>query len=295
MSLERLRAFLEVYRRRSMSQAAAALSLTQPAVSKQIAALESELGAPLFIRSRGGAAPTPAAHGLAREISAPLDQLNEALAARKARSGSLTGVVRLGAPTEMFAAFGGRILGAFAGRALRVEAHLGGGEFLRAGLAAGTFDLAFLASPPPDRVFGQARIGAERLRLVAHPALRDALRGRAIDAQALSAQPFVAYDADLSLIRQYFEQAFGAPCAGAPLATVPDLRAVLGVVSAIPSWTVSPDYLAAPGLASGALVPLGAASEPVNPHHLVWRKTALRAARIAFAKAAILEAFSGAA
>jgi DNA-binding transcriptional LysR family regulator len=50
MEINSLRAFVQVARARSFSQAAEALFLTQPAVSKRIAALEADLGAPLFDR-----------------------------------------------------------------------------------------------------------------------------------------------------------------------------------------------------------------------------------------------------
>jgi DNA-binding transcriptional LysR family regulator len=50
MELSSLRVFVQVARDRSFSQAAEALFLTQPAVSKRIAGLEAELGAALFDR-----------------------------------------------------------------------------------------------------------------------------------------------------------------------------------------------------------------------------------------------------
>ena len=49
MSLQTLRSFVEVYRSGSISDAARALGLTQPAVSQHIAALETQLGKQLFV------------------------------------------------------------------------------------------------------------------------------------------------------------------------------------------------------------------------------------------------------
>src|SRR6266508_2149059 len=61
MELEaRLRAFAAVARTRSFSRAAASLYISQPAISKHIAALEDELGTQLVVRTRSGAALTPA-------------------------------------------------------------------------------------------------------------------------------------------------------------------------------------------------------------------------------------------
>jgi len=56
----RVLTFRQVARERSFSRAAESLSLTQPAVSQQIRALEIQLGAPLIERRRGLFALTPA-------------------------------------------------------------------------------------------------------------------------------------------------------------------------------------------------------------------------------------------
>jgi DNA-binding transcriptional LysR family regulator len=56
----RLLTFREVARQGSFSRAAAALALSQPAVSQQVGALERELGTSLLVRGRAGTVPTPA-------------------------------------------------------------------------------------------------------------------------------------------------------------------------------------------------------------------------------------------
>lgn len=55
MSLERLRSLAEVARRGAITEAARALGLTQPALSRRIRQLEEEMGTPLLSRSRKGA------------------------------------------------------------------------------------------------------------------------------------------------------------------------------------------------------------------------------------------------
>ncbi len=50
MEINQVKAFLEVARNLSFTEAADALSLTQPAVSVKIKNLESELKTPLFYR-----------------------------------------------------------------------------------------------------------------------------------------------------------------------------------------------------------------------------------------------------
>jgi DNA-binding transcriptional LysR family regulator len=64
----RLRAFAAVARRRSFSRAAEELFISQPAVSKHVASLESELGTQLVERHRRGATLTPAGELLADHV-----------------------------------------------------------------------------------------------------------------------------------------------------------------------------------------------------------------------------------
>ena len=58
MRLEQLYNIVEVYKSRSMSQAAKNLFISQPSLSASVAALEEELGRKLFIRSSTGVTPT---------------------------------------------------------------------------------------------------------------------------------------------------------------------------------------------------------------------------------------------
>jgi DNA-binding transcriptional LysR family regulator len=72
----RLLTFREVARERSFSRAAAALSLTQPAVSQQVRALEVQLGERLIERGRGGFALTTAGELLLAHADAVRERLD---------------------------------------------------------------------------------------------------------------------------------------------------------------------------------------------------------------------------
>ena len=86
----RLRVFREVVRRGSLSSAAEALSFTQPAVSRQIAALEREAGAQLLERTPRGIRLTEAGRVLLGHAEAILDRMATARA-QVASVASLTG------------------------------------------------------------------------------------------------------------------------------------------------------------------------------------------------------------
>jgi len=85
-----LRVLVEVAEQQSFSAAAQALTMTQPAVSRQIAGLERRLGVPLFRRLPRGVRPTPAgiaAVAQAREVLARLRDLESRVAAFGGLSG----------------------------------------------------------------------------------------------------------------------------------------------------------------------------------------------------------------
>ena len=79
IDLNLLRLFDAVYRARSVSRAAEALGLTQPAASHGLGRLRLLLKDALFIRAPGGVAPTPRADRLAVAVQAALGTLEEAL------------------------------------------------------------------------------------------------------------------------------------------------------------------------------------------------------------------------
>ena len=75
MDPRRLLTFRAVARERSFTRAAAALSLTQPSVSQQIAGLEAEVGARLLERRPGGLSLTPEGAILLEHADAIADRL----------------------------------------------------------------------------------------------------------------------------------------------------------------------------------------------------------------------------
>ncbi|MFW6881706.1 LysR family transcriptional regulator [Nocardioides sp. CPCC 206349] len=66
MSLTAWKSFVEVCRLGSLSAAATELGYTQSAISRQVAALEREVGVPLLTRTARGVAPTPAGEAFRR-------------------------------------------------------------------------------------------------------------------------------------------------------------------------------------------------------------------------------------
>jgi DNA-binding transcriptional LysR family regulator len=71
--------FDAIYKLRSVSRAAEALKLGQPAVSIALGKLRTQFADPLFVRTASGMAPTPLAEELLNPIRSALDAVNEVL------------------------------------------------------------------------------------------------------------------------------------------------------------------------------------------------------------------------
>jgi len=96
VDLKQLKALVTVVETGSVTRAAELLHLVQPAVTRQIHALEHELGVPLFERTRQGMRPTEAGTTLAERARRALTELDRARAELSPVPGTITGLVSIG-------------------------------------------------------------------------------------------------------------------------------------------------------------------------------------------------------
>jgi LysR family nitrogen assimilation transcriptional regulator len=96
MDLKQLKALVTVVETGSVTRAAELLHLVQPAVTRQIHALEHELGVLLFERTRQGMRPTEAGTTLAERARRALTELDRARAELAPVPGTVTGLVSIG-------------------------------------------------------------------------------------------------------------------------------------------------------------------------------------------------------
>ena len=156
MNLDQLRSFVEVARLGNFTRASEHLHLAQPSLSRQIAALEQDLGAELFLRARGGSSLTTAGESLlplARRMLADADTVRREL---DELAGLRRGRVRLGATPTLCISLVAEVLGAFHAAHPAIELHLSehGSRRLLDLLAGGELDLAIVTSSeaaPTDR------------------------------------------------------------------------------------------------------------------------------------------------
>ena len=150
-----IRFFLAIARARSMTAAARELGVSQPTVSRRLAAMEARLGVRLFARARGGYQPSAAGRDIletAKRIEADLSEIDRKVSGRDRR---LNGRLRVTC-TETLAS---RYLSAPIGRFL--AAHPGIeltllGTFAPLSLSRREADLAIRFTwKPPDTYLGR--------------------------------------------------------------------------------------------------------------------------------------------
>ena len=201
MNLRTLRAFVEVVRQGSFSQAAEMVSLTQSSVSKAVKTLEEELGTPLFSRIGHKIELTAAGEIAYRRALVLLAERIDLVAEINDLLGLKRGVLRIGLPPvgsgELFAA----MFAVYRQRYPQIEIELieHGSKKLGECLQAGEVDVAALLVPVEGE-FEYQDVRVEPLMVVlpiSHP-----LAGRnSVDFSDLSDSPFILFEAGFALNR----------------------------------------------------------------------------------------------
>lgn len=99
LNFKTLRSFVTAVDTTSLSAAAQRLKMAQPALSQQIASLESHFGQKLLVRSNTGVVPTPAGRELYRHAQLMLDQLERAEREVARHADTVAGTVSVGLAT----------------------------------------------------------------------------------------------------------------------------------------------------------------------------------------------------
>jgi DNA-binding transcriptional LysR family regulator len=153
----RLRIFCEVARRGSFSAAAASLGYTQPAVSRQIATLEAEIGTLLVRRVPAGAVLTDAGRLLMERAETILARLDDTEAELRALAGLQGGTLALATFASAAASIVPLAVARFRDRHPDVQLEIqmaDPGESLPR-LRGGELDLVLSHNPVGDSVYGR--------------------------------------------------------------------------------------------------------------------------------------------
>ncbi|MEU3269675.1 LysR family transcriptional regulator [Saccharomonospora sp. NPDC006951] len=196
MTLQQLRYFLAVAETRHFTRAAERVYVAQPSLSKQIHALEEELGAPLFSRTRGNVSLTPAGEALLPIATRIVADVDTAAVAVGELTGLRKGRVRVGATPSLCATVLAEVLRRFHTRYPGVELLVeeNGSRDLVDLVGSGELDLALVTVPTKGDQPALTTVPILRESLmVAAPAGSRLARGESIRLRDLRDHPLVMF------------------------------------------------------------------------------------------------------
>jgi LysR family nitrogen assimilation transcriptional regulator len=243
MDLLEIRYFVEIAEAGSLSRAAVRLGVSQPALTRQLRKLESELRVDLFYRHGRGVALTEPGERLRAAGTEILRQLHDVKEDLQARSSLVTGSIALGLPPSIAGTIGARLATTFAARFPEAQLHIreSFSGVLVEWVEAGRLDLAvlydarrgssmlvtpllledlFLILPPGEASDAPATLAELDARTLVLPGPENGLR-RVFDAacRGIPAKPRIAMQIDcVAALKQIVEE--GGGCTVLPFGAV---------------------------------------------------------------------------
>lgn len=166
MDLRRLRLFLAVVDEGSFTAAAAVVHVAQPAVSLAVRELETELGAPLLVRSRRGVTLTTAGEALVGPARQALRDVDNAAAAVAAVTGLVAGRLDLASLPTLAADPVADLVGRFRRAHPAVTVRLGAPhdlDELAVGVRSGTAEVGITERGAANRGLVEVHLGEQEL------------------------------------------------------------------------------------------------------------------------------------
>lgn len=274
MDLKQLKALVTVAEVGSVTRAAELLHLVQPAVTRQIRALEDELGVALFERTRQGMRPTEAGTVMVERARRALDELERARAEVQPAPGAVTGIVTAGLLESTADLLAEPLVSTLAEEHPGVELRLmtGYSGHLQRWLDDGDLDLTLLYNLDSTPSLHARPLVRERLWAVAPPAA-GLSADRPVPFAEVAARPLVMPASGHGL-RALIDAAAGRARAAMEMAVQTNsMRVQKRLVLAGHGWTVLPGVGIAEDVARGTL----SAAPLCEPE--VWRSIVLATPR----------------
>jgi len=270
------RSFLTIYRVGTVSGAAQARFLTQPAVTQHLAALEAVVGSPLFTRTPRRMIPTERGKELYNRVVQALEKLELVSQELGSESSSQPPLIRLGTPQEYFCE---RILPRLTALTFRFRVQFDVTQNLLEGLEHDNLDLIIATQRLPTSKVEYRLLGEEHYLLVGSSTITQPTfseEGIPFLVQLetwLIAQKWVSYGVELPIIRRFWQQHFNHRPDVQPTLVIPNLQAIEQAVERGCGLSILPEYLCRTALAEGRLAviwqPL---EETVNQLWFAYRK-----------------------
>ncbi|WP_137790512.1 LysR family transcriptional regulator [Bacillus sp. E(2018)] len=242
IDFEWYRSFISIYKHRSVSAAAKARILTQPAMSQHLAALEAEIGEALFIRAPRKMLPTDKGKELYTKIVPLIENLeNTTLEMLHSSSGNERApVIRIGSPAEYFTI---QTLPKIRELNIRFLSQFGVAGTLLEKLEKDEVDLILTTQKVQQQGIEYQKLEDEVFVAVVPPTYETSAAITVEKEEWLNKQNWLSYGLELPIIRRYWRDHFKKRPDFQPCHVIPDLRSILEGIENGLGMSILPTYL----------------------------------------------------
>jgi DNA-binding transcriptional LysR family regulator len=238
IDFEWYRSFISIYKHQSVSAAARARILTQPAMSQHLAALEAEVGEVLFIRAPRKMIPTDKGKELYARI-VPLIENLETMTLELTHAASPT-VLRLGSAGEYFIK---QALSRLHHLDVRFSVQFGVASALIESLQNDQLDLAITTQRLQSSGIEYTKLEEETFVVVAPFRYEvNVAEGTSVE-EWFNEQKWLSYGLELPIIRRIWKDHFQKRPKIRPYHVMPDLRTILQGIELGMGISILPTYL----------------------------------------------------
>ncbi|WP_025691170.1 LysR family transcriptional regulator [Paenibacillus zanthoxyli] len=241
VDFEWYRSFCTIYKHNSVSEAAKARIMTQPAMSQHLASLEAEVGEMLFVRTSRKLIPTERGKELYSQLAPLIESLEEATMSFKSASLPTLTVIKIGAAHEFYTE---KILPRLHKYNMSTITNLGTADQLLELLKEDKLDLIITSKRYQAPGIEYQKLMDEEFVIVAPS---DCETPDTDDLKSLeqwfSSQNWISYGLDLPMIRRIWREHFKKRPQIRPIHIIPDLHLILKAIENGPGLSVIPTYL----------------------------------------------------
>ncbi|MFD1773122.1 LysR family transcriptional regulator [Paenibacillus rhizophilus] len=241
VDFEWYRSFCTIYKHNSVSEAAKARMMTQPAMSQHLAALEAEVGEDLFIRTSRKMFPTERGKELYSQLAPLIESLEETTMNFKSASLPTFTVIKIGTAHEFYTE---KILPRLHKYNIRTISNFGTADQLLELLKEDKVDLIITSKRYQTPGIEYLKLMDEEFVIVA-PKDFEVLDTDDLELkeQWLSSQNWMSYGLDLPIIRRIWREHFKKRPLIRPIHIIPNLHIILKAIENGVGLSVITTYL----------------------------------------------------
>ena len=281
VNFEWYRSFVAVYQIGTVTGAAGALHLTQPAVSQHLASLEVSLGAKLFERKPRMMIPTDEGKALYSRIIGSINVLESTTSDYHKDKTRTRSVIRIGSPLEFFHY---KVLDHLSYNDTLFRVSFDTTDRLLEDLSKRKLDIVFATKKEANnKIIEFQKIFVEEFLLVQSSVSQSTLKqftdtnNQPPPEELLLKQNWVSYGTDLPIIRRFWRETFNTRPAITPSLIIPNLSVIRTAVEQDKGISILPDYICKNSIKNGNLSVIeNYQSYVANDIWLAYRKEELR-------------------